>query len=81
MAFILDIDGILVYGNCHISEGKRLLDIINGDNKLCIKITHIFLTKDSGKPKQARVKQLPKILKIPILTEQFIQPHTPLYTH
>ncbi|TKA22092.1 hypothetical protein B0A50_08470 [Salinomyces thailandicus] len=78
MAFVFDIDGVLVHGDRLIPEGQRALEILNGDNELGIKIPHIFLTNGSGKPEQARVDQLSKILHNPISIEQFIQSHTPM---
>ncbi|KAF2964949.1 hypothetical protein GQX73_g8648 [Xylaria multiplex] len=78
MAFAFDIDGVLVHGDLLIPEGKRALEILNGDNELGIKIPHIFLTNGSGKPEQARCDQLSKILQNPVNTEQFIQSHTPM---
>ena len=78
MAFVFDIDGVLVHGDRLIPEGRRALEILNGDNELGIKIPHIFLTNGSGKPEQPRVDQLSKILHQPISTEQFIQSHTPM---
>jgi len=78
MAFVFDIDGVLVHGDRLIPEGKRTLEMLNGDNQLGIKIPHIFLTNGSGKPELARTEQLSKILKNPISTEQFIQSHTPM---
>lgn len=78
MAFVFDIDGVLVHGDRLIPEGQRVLEILNGDNELGIKIPHIFLTNGSGKPEQPRVEQLSKILHNPISTEQFIQSHTPM---
>ncbi|KAF2755776.1 HAD-superfamily hydrolase [Pseudovirgaria hyperparasitica] len=78
MAFVFDIDGVLVHGDRLIPEGKRALEILNGDNELGIKIPHIFLTNGSGKPEKPRVDQLSKILNSPISTDQFIQSHTPM---
>jgi HAD superfamily hydrolase (TIGR01456 family) len=78
MAFAFDIDGVLVHGDRLIPEGKRVLEILNGDNELGIKIPHIFLTNGSGKPEAARCAQLSKILHSPISTDQFIQSHTPM---
>lgn len=78
MAFVFDIDGVLVHGDRLIPEGQRAIEILNGDNELGIKIPHIFLTNGSGKPEEARVEQLSKILHQPISTEQFIQSHTPM---
>ncbi|KZF19748.1 HAD-superfamily hydrolase [Xylona heveae TC161] len=78
MSFVFDIDGVLVHGDRLIPEGRRALQILNGDNELGIKIPHIFLTNGSGKPEQPRCDQLSKILGVPISTEQFIQSHTPM---
>lgn len=78
MAFAFDIDGVLVHGDRLIPEGKRVLEILNGDNELGIKIPHIFLTNGSGKLEVPRCAQLSKILHSPISTEQFIQAHTPM---
>ncbi|KAF2244029.1 HAD-superfamily hydrolase [Trematosphaeria pertusa] len=78
MAFVFDIDGVLVHGDRLIPEGRRVLEILNGDNELGIKIPHIFLTNGSGKPEMPRVQQLSKILHSPISTDQFIQSHTPM---
>ncbi|TPX18672.1 uncharacterized protein E0L32_002529 [Thyridium curvatum] len=78
MAFVFDIDGVLVHGDRLIPEGRRALEILNGDNELGIKIPHIFLTNGSGKPEAARVRQLEGILGQPISTDQFIQSHTPM---
>ncbi|KAI5865615.1 HAD-like domain-containing protein [Durotheca rogersii] len=78
MAFAFDIDGVLVHGDRLIPEGRRALEILNGDNELGIQIPHIFLTNGSGKPEKARCEQLSKILQNPVDTEQFIQSHTPM---
>ncbi|KAF2712290.1 HAD-superfamily hydrolase [Pleomassaria siparia CBS 279.74] len=78
MAFVFDIDGVLVHGDRLIPEGRRVLEILNGDNELGIKIPHIFLTNGSGKLEAPRCKQLSEILHSPISTDQFIQSHTPM---
>jgi len=78
LAFVFDIDGVLVHGDRLIPEGQRVLSMLNGNNELGIKIPHIFLTNGSGKPELARTEQLTKILKNPVSTEQFIQSHTPM---
>ncbi|KAL2066950.1 hypothetical protein VTL71DRAFT_1374 [Oculimacula yallundae] len=78
MAFAFDIDGVLVHGDRLIPEGKRALEILNGDNELGIKIPHIFLTNGSGKIEAKRCAQLSQILHNPVSTEQFIQSHTPM---
>ncbi|GAB7323755.1 hypothetical protein MBLNU13_g07216t1 [Cladosporium sp. NU13] len=78
MGFVFDIDGVLVHGDRLIPEGRRALEILNGDNELGIKIPHIFLTNGSGKPEQPRCDQLSSILGQPVDREQFIQSHTPM---
>ncbi|KAG9807844.1 HAD-superfamily hydrolase, partial [Aureobasidium melanogenum] len=78
MAFAFDIDGVLVHGDRLIPEGKRALEILNGDNELGIKIPHIFLTNGSGKREIPRCEQLSKILGNPVAVDQFIQSHTPM---
>ncbi|KAM0355206.1 hypothetical protein ACHAPU_001072 [Fusarium lateritium] len=78
MAFAFDIDGVLVHGDRLIPEGKKALEILNGDNELGIKIPHIFLTNGSGKIEKDRCEQLTKILGNPVETDQFIQSHTPM---
>ena len=78
MAFVFDIDGVLVHGDRLIPQGQKTLDMLNGNNQLGIKIPHIFLTNGSGKPELARTEQLSKILKNHIDTDQFIQSHTPM---
>ncbi|ROV94886.1 hypothetical protein VSDG_07125 [Cytospora chrysosperma] len=78
MAFAFDIDGVLVHGDRLIPEGRKALEILNGENELGIKIPHIFLTNGSGKPEKARCEQLTKILGQPVETDQFIQSHTPM---
>lgn len=67
-----------MHGDRLIPEGQRVLEILNGDNQLGIKIPHIFLTNGSGKPELARTTQLSSILHNPVSTGQFIQSHTPM---
>lgn len=78
MAFAFDIDGVLVHGDRLIPQGSKVLQILNGDNELGIKIPHIFLTNGSGKFEPERCAQLSKILGSPVSTKQFIQAHTPM---
>ena len=78
MAFAFDIDGVLVHGNRLIPEAKRVMDFLNGDNELGIKIPYILLTNGGGKTEVARVEQLSQILGTEISTDQFIQSHTPM---
>lgn len=78
MAFAFDIDGVLLHGNNLIPETSRVMELLNGDNELGIKIPYILLTNGGGKPEGARCEQLSKIIGWPISTDQFIQSHTPM---
>lgn len=42
MAFAFDIDGVLVHGDRLIPEGRKALEILNGENELGIRIPHIL---------------------------------------
>ncbi|CAI4213248.1 unnamed protein product [Parascedosporium putredinis] len=44
MAFAFDIDGVLLHGNNLIPETSRVMELLNGDNELGIKIPYILLT-------------------------------------
>lgn len=80
MAFAFDIDGVFVQGERLIKEGRRALQILNGDNSLGIKIAYIFLTNGGGKLEIDRCAQLTQILNIgtPVSPCQLIQSHTPM---
>lgn len=80
MAFVFDIDGVLVRGDRLIPEARRALQILNGDNNLGIKIPHIFLTNGGGKFERDRCIHLTQILNtgIPVSPDQLIQSHTPM---
>lgn len=80
MAFVFDIDGVLVRGDRLIPEARRALQILNGDNSLGIKIPHIFLTNGGGKFEEDRCAHLTKILNtgFPVSPDQLIQSHTPM---
>lgn len=78
MAFAFDIDGVLLHGSNLIPETQRVMDLLNGDNELGIKIPYILLTNGGGKPEEWRTEQLSNIIGTPISTKQFIQSHTPM---
>ncbi|KAI2459737.1 hypothetical protein LOY97_003006 [Ophidiomyces ophidiicola] len=78
MAFAFDIDGVLVHGDRLIPEAARVMELLNGDNELGIKIPYILLTNGGGKTESARVEELSRILGTPVSTSQFIQSHTPM---
>lgn len=78
MAFAFDIDGVLLHGSNLIPETSRVMELLNGDNELGIKIPYILLTNGGGKSEEARTEQLSKIIGMPVSTKQFIQSHTPM---
>ncbi|KAI5284631.1 hypothetical protein KEM52_002818, partial [Ascosphaera acerosa] len=78
MAFAFDIDGVLVHGLNLIPEAARVMELLNGDNELGIKIPFILLTNGGGKTETMRTEQLSRILGHPISVDQFIQSHTPM---
>jgi HAD superfamily hydrolase (TIGR01456 family) len=80
MAFAFDIDGVFVQGERLIKQGRRALQILNGDNNLGIKIPYIFLTNGGGKLEIDRCAQLTRIFNIgtPVSPFQLIQSHTPM---
>jgi HAD superfamily hydrolase (TIGR01456 family) len=78
MAFVFDIDGVLVHGNRVIPEALRVMEFLNGDNELGMKMPFILLTNGGGKTEQQRVADLSKILKTNLSSDQFIQSHTPM---
>ncbi|PGH30358.1 TIGR01456 family HAD hydrolase [[Emmonsia] crescens] len=78
MAFAFDIDGVLLHGDKIIPESRRVMELLNGDNELGIKIPYILLTNGGGKTEVDRTAQISSILGSPISTAQFIQSHTPM---
>lgn len=78
MAFVFDVDGVLLHGDHLIPESRRVMELLNGDNELGIKIPYILLTNGGGKTEVDRTDQLSRILGSPISTEQFVQSHTPM---
>ncbi|KAM6517953.1 hypothetical protein FSOLCH5_006724 [Fusarium solani] len=64
MAFAFDIDGVLVHGDRLIPEGRKALEILNGDNELGIKIPphlpHQRIWKDREGPLRAAVQDPPE---------------------
>lgn len=73
MVFVFDIDGVLVYGDCLIFEGKMVFDMFNGNNQFGIKIFYIFFINGFGKFELVWIEQLFKIFQNFVNMEQFIQ--------
>ena len=77
MAFVFDIDVVLVHGDRLIPEDKGAPEILD-DNGLEVKIPRVFLTNGSGKIEQECCAQSFRILGSLISTNQFIQSRTPM---
>ena len=78
LAFVFDIDGVLLHGSRLIPSAAQTLQLLNGSNPYGIKIPYIFLTNNSGTSEQDRVARLSNLLGVPVSTSQFIQSHTPM---
>ncbi|KAG9316204.1 HAD hydrolase [Chiua virens] len=78
LAFVLDIDGVLIRGDNALPAAKRALSILDGDNKYGIKIPYLLLTNGGGVSESARCHKLSQQLGIKIDPERYIQAHTVL---
>ncbi|KAI5120291.1 hypothetical protein M0805_005797 [Coniferiporia weirii] len=78
LAFAFDIDGVLVQGESVIPQARKALKILDGENKLGIKIPYILLTNGGGVSESVRCRKLTEKLGIEISLTQFMQAHTVL---
>ncbi|KAF8550688.1 HAD-superfamily hydrolase [Imleria badia] len=78
LAFVFDIDGVLIRGDNALPAAKRALSILEGDNRFGIKIPYLLLTNGGGVSESARCHKLSQQLGIKIDTERYIQAHTVL---
>lgn len=76
LAFVFDIDGVLVRGKRALPAAKRALAILDGNNRFGIKIPYILLTNGGGVSEATRCNELSEQLGIQIKSEQYIQAHT-----
>lgn len=76
LAFVFDIDGVLVRGKRALPAAKRALAILDGNNRFGIKIPYILLTNGGGVSEVTRCNELSEQLGIQIKPEQYIQAHT-----
>ncbi|KAF8909869.1 HAD-like domain-containing protein [Mucidula mucida] len=76
LAFVFDIDGVLIRGPNPLPAGRRALQILEGDNPLGMKIPYILLTNGGGAVEQERAMKLSNKLGVEIKPEQCIQAHT-----
>lgn len=73
VAFVFDIDGVLLRGKKAIPSAKPALELLNTN-----KIPYILLTNGGGVSEKSRVEFISKELNIPISPSQIVQSHTPM---
>lgn len=73
IAFVFDIDGVLLRGKKPIPQAHEALSLLNDK-----KIPFILLTNGGGVTEQDRVKFLSEKLDIPLSKHQIVQSHTPM---
>jgi HAD superfamily hydrolase (TIGR01456 family) len=78
LAFAFDIDGVLLRGKSPLPAAKEALSILDGNNKLGLKIPFILLTNGGGVSEEERCLKLSSQLGVQIHPDQFMQAHTVL---
>ncbi|TDL22649.1 HAD hydrolase [Rickenella mellea] len=78
VAFAFDIDGVLLRGKEVLPQARRALRLLDGENKLGMKIPHIFITNGGGVAEDIRCRKLTSQLGVEIKPTQLIQAHTVL---
>lgn len=73
LAFVFDIDGVLVRGSKAIPQAHQALSLLQQKN-----VPFILLTNGGGVSEEARVSFLSKELQISLLPLQIVQSHTPM---
>ncbi|KAJ6593638.1 HAD-like domain-containing protein [Mycena capillaripes] len=80
LAFVFDIDGVLIRGEDVLPSAKRALSMLEGDNPLNMKLPYILLTNGGGISEQERCAKLSEKLGFEIHVNQYVQAHTILKT-
>lgn len=73
IAFVLDIDGVLIRGSKKLPTAKPALELMNKH-----KIPFILLTNGGGWTEKSRVESLSKEIGVPLSPLQLVQSHTPM---
>ncbi|TEB37474.1 HAD-superfamily hydrolase [Coprinellus micaceus] len=81
LAFVFDIDGVLIRGPHVLPEAKKALKMLEGDNPFRTTIPYILLTNGGGVGEEERSKSLSHKLGVHIDTSQYLQAHTILKKH
>ncbi|KAJ7350323.1 HAD hydrolase [Mycena albidolilacea] len=76
LAFVFDIDGVLIRGEDVLPPAKRALSMLEGANSFNIKLPYLLLTNGGGISEQERCTKLSKKLGFEIHPRQYIQAHT-----
>ncbi|KAF8200742.1 HAD-like domain-containing protein [Pholiota molesta] len=76
LAFVFDIDGVLLRGPEVLPAARRAVEILEGNNPFHKKIPYILLTNGGGVAEHDRCLKLSAQLGIPINPEQYCQAHT-----
>ncbi|KAJ7690656.1 HAD-like domain-containing protein, partial [Mycena rosella] len=80
LAFVFDIDGVLIRGEDVLPSAKRALSILEGNNPFGARLPYILLTNGGGVSEQERCEKLTAKLGFEIRASQYIQSHTILKT-
>ncbi|KAJ6558501.1 HAD hydrolase [Mycena vulgaris] len=80
LAFVFDIDGVLIRGEDVLPSAKRALSILEGNNPFGVKLPYILLTNGGGVSEQERCEKLTTKLGFKIRANQYVQAHTILKT-
>ncbi|KAJ7078847.1 HAD-like domain-containing protein [Mycena belliarum] len=80
LAFVFDIDGVLIRGEDVLPAAKRALSILEGNNPFGMRLPYILLTNGGGVSEQQRCEKLTAKLGFEIKAAQYIQAHTILKT-
>ncbi|KAI0344295.1 HAD-superfamily hydrolase [Trametopsis cervina] len=78
LAFVFDIDGVLIQGSKVLPQAQRALKILDGANPFNVKIPYVLLTNGGGVSEEERCKRLTERLGVPIGPSQYVQAHTVL---
>lgn len=73
IAFVFDIDGVLLRGKKPIPQAHETLSLLNRQ-----KIPFILLTNGGGVTEESRIEFLSEKLNIPLSKHQIVQSHTPM---
>ncbi|KAG7660723.1 uncharacterized protein J8A68_005685 [[Candida] subhashii] len=73
IAFVFDIDGVLIKGKKIIKEAKPALELLNE-----YKIPYILMTNGGGVSEKQKADTITEIVGVPISPCQVVQSHTPM---